>query len=149
MWARILQVFTPGDLADAMAVDLEVARRGVRALIWHGIVEDTGDRFYTHYGEEPIIGYVPLPPGPKEHPTGIPPERLEGYTEVLSPRGMRVRIRTERMTRRALSTPGSRQVHRNRERAWERQQQANRERAERERRKRIARQQGRALEEVA
>lgn len=148
-WARWLGSFTPSDLADAMGVDASVGERGVKALLWHGICQDSGVQVYDRSGEEPLIEYVPLPPGPREHATEVPPERLVGYTEVLSPRGMPVRIRTERMMRQTLSTAGARQFHKNRQRAYERQQEANRARAERDRRRRIMVSQGRSLEEAA
>src|SRR3954469_13212204 len=87
-WAIYLDTFTASDLADAMAVSRPVAQRFIRALLWHGICEDTGDELDGEYGSEPIISYVPLPPGPNEHETQTPVERLVGYTDVIEVRGM-------------------------------------------------------------
>lgn len=136
-WAVWLQLFTASDLADAMGVNIEWGRRGVKALLWHGICEDTGDVIDGPFGPEPIIGYVPLPPGPKHHPHGILPEVIAvsqmGGFEIFNQRGVPVRIRTERQMRKSLSTPGARQTHKNRERAYELQEEARRRRAEEQR----------------
>lgn len=103
-WFQWLDVFVPSDIADSMGISLAVAKRFVVAGEWHGIIQNTGD----DDGREDIFEYVPLPPGPTHHPTGLPPERLVGYGEILCPRGMPVRIRTERDMRRTMSTPGAR-----------------------------------------
>jgi hypothetical protein len=136
-WAVWLHTFTASDLADAMGVDLYWGQRGIKALLWHGICEGTGEFLDGPDGPEEIISYKPLPPGPNEHPHGPLPEVIAvvqmGGFEILSPRGQAVRIRTERQMRRSLSTPGARQHHRNRERAWERAEQAKMERAEQQR----------------
>ena len=71
--------------------------------------------------------------------------RRTGY----DPRGWPVRIRTERAQRRSLSTPGSRQFHKNRDREYQRQEQARMDAIEAERRKRIAKTQYKTLEEVS
>jgi hypothetical protein len=105
-WGVWLNVFTPSDLANAMGVDFSVGVKGCRAMEWHGIIENTGDEVPGPEGMEPIYSYVPLPPGPKEHLTLLPPEkdwRIGCYTEILSPRGMPVRIRTGREYRRQLA----------------------------------------------
>jgi hypothetical protein len=98
-WATWLQIFTVSDLADAMAVDDAVADRAVRALLWHGICEVNG--LVDSRGER-IVSYVPLPPGPREHYTEAP-EWATCEQEILSPRGMPVRIRSDRDTRRKLA----------------------------------------------
>jgi hypothetical protein len=92
-WARWLGVFTASDLANVMGVSVEVGERGVTALLHHGICERTGEFLDGPDGElEEIIGYVPLPDGPSEHWTDIPPEIQVGYTEILSPRGVPVTL---------------------------------------------------------
>lgn len=90
--AVYLRLFTARDLAAVMRVDLEVGKRGVKALRWHGIIEPTGDFAPTQNGDGPeaIWRYKPLPPGPRIHHTKVPPERVVGYTEILSPRGVTV-----------------------------------------------------------
>lgn len=103
-WAVWLECFTARDLANAMGVNLEVGRRGVKALLWHGICEDTGDAVSGPEGPEAIISYVPLPPGPREHVTEVPPERIVGYTEILSRRGVGPVSRSNGRMR--VSTPG-------------------------------------------
>jgi hypothetical protein len=97
-WAYWLQHFTARDLADAMGVDQTIGERGVLALLHQGICTNGG---YTRSGES-VISYVPLPPGPSEHPTEAPEWRTCD-TEILSPRGMPVRIRSDRDTRRKLA----------------------------------------------
>lgn len=131
-WFGWLGMFTPGMLADAMGVDDTVADRMVLAGEFHGIIYDTGDRVNgTWRGEQPLFGYVPLPPGPTEHPTETPPERLAGYTDIVCPRGEPVRIRTDRDTRRLMSTPGARSKVLQREKRYEKMMETQRQRAER------------------
>lgn len=129
-WSRWLDTFTASDLADAMGVDLSMGRKGIKALLWHGICEDTGDMLDGPEGPEPIIHYIPLPPGPREHYTMVPPERMVGYTEILSPRGVVVRIRTDRDTRKNLSTPGTRHKMKLAEKRYHEQVEATMKRAE-------------------
>lgn len=119
-WIDWIRVFTPSDLADTMVVDLTVAERFIKAAEWHGIIRNTGD----FDGREYIYEYVPLPPGPRNHPHKEPPEKVVGYDEVLCARGMPIRIRTERDMRRILSTSGARSVHVRREKAYKKQQEA-------------------------
>lgn len=111
-WAVWLDLFTASDLADAMGVDHAIGAKGIKALLWHGICEDTGELLDGTYGPEPVISYVPLPPGPTEHPHGTLPEIIAvmqmGGFEIFQPRGMPVRIRNDRDTRQNLSTPGAR-----------------------------------------
>jgi hypothetical protein len=127
-WCRWLHTFTASDLADAMGVDYEVGVRGVKALIWHGIVFDTGDEIDGPYGPEAIVEYAPLPPAPTHHPKGTPPEVIAvsqmGGWLLYDQRGLPVRIRSERDMRKILSTSGARSHHVNRERAYERQEEA-------------------------
>lgn len=70
VWLRPL--FTPHDLANAMAISLDLAIRFCRAGEVHGILEDTGASLNGSGMEERIYGYVPLPPGPTVHPTRLP-----------------------------------------------------------------------------
>lgn len=118
VWIVWLQVFTVGDLADSMYVDHSVAGHFVTAAEWHGIIENTGELQQGPNGEEVIWSYVPLPPGPTDHPTKTPPEKLVGYNEVLCARGMPVRVRSDRDSRRLLSTPGSRHIMKMREKRY-------------------------------
>lgn len=137
-WAILLRHFTAGDLAHEMGVDFETGRKAVNALILEGICRATGDEVDGRYGYEPIIEYVPPPPGPtKREPTGPDPVQtaISQAGRVIVERGTPVRIRTRRDTGRALSTPGSRQIHKNRERNYERMQEAKRERAELQKRR--------------
>jgi hypothetical protein len=137
--ARWLTLFTPSDLADALRVPPELGEQFVHAMLFHGIVEDTGDELDGPLGAERVYEMPPLPPGPNEHPHLLPPEIMAvlelGGFEIITPRGLPVRIRTERQMRRSLSTPGARQVHRNRERAYERQKAAEEARREADRAK--------------
>lgn len=101
MWARWLQVWTPRELAESMAISPQLGERFCRALEFNGTARDTGARM----GDEPIWEYVPLPPGPRHHPTHLPPELATpgvyseaprrgmpvGGTAYISPRSSRTR----------------------------------------------------------
>lgn len=93
-WARWLQAFTARDLASALHCSLPVAERGVKALLWNKVCLDTGDTLPGPDGPEALIEYVPIPPGPREHPTETPPEivvaREAGGDPLRQPRGMPV-----------------------------------------------------------
>jgi hypothetical protein len=118
-----------------MAVDESVAERGITALLYQGIVRESRNFQLSLWGDIPVYEYVPLPPGPTEHETGTPPWMLWPCgSEVLSPRGLPIRIRTQRDQRGGMSTPGSRQKLKNRERAYQRQKEARESRAEEQRR---------------
>lgn len=110
-WARTLDTFTADDLCQALGVDESLGPRFITALTWHGIVRDTNEFYQNGSGPEEIYEYVPLPPGPKEHPHYMPPEIMAvlemGGFEILSPRGMPVRLRDERSDRRKASVAGS------------------------------------------
>lgn len=125
-WSVWLQCFTVSDLADAMGVDHEVAQRGIDALLWHGIC--WADGFVDSRGER-IIMYVPLPAGPREHPHEAPEWRTCDM-QILSPRGMPVRIRSDRDTRQKMAGDMSaRRRLKEQERAYQRQQAAMEDRA--------------------
>lgn len=136
MWFVYLRVFTATDLADDMGIHPDLAVRFIAAGVWHGIIMDSGDRINGRGPSEPIYEYVPLPPGPREHPTR-PPEwkSTPGCYELAQATGMPVRIRSDRDTRRLLSTPGSRHRMKLREQAYLRQEQAKMDAAEAARKK--------------
>jgi len=70
-----LRAFTPSELAGSLGVSLEVGYRAVAALKFHRICEDSGETVTgPDGGPEPVVTYIPLPPGPRNHPTGLPPE---------------------------------------------------------------------------
>jgi hypothetical protein len=120
MWMRWLDVLTPADLADAMAIDERVAEGFIRGAVFYGIVEDTGDRLSD---QEPIYSYVPLPPGPTEHPHRQPEWRdasIGCYSDVKSPRGMPVRIVDNTKRRNEMQgTGGARIRHKQKDKMWE------------------------------
>lgn len=99
-WAVWLETFTARDMANALRVDLSQGERAVRALLHHGICEDTGDTFEGPDGEERIIRYKPLPKGPRVHPRETPPEivvvREAGGDPLRVPRGLPVNMQTGR-----------------------------------------------------
>lgn len=109
-WFVYLGIFTSTDLADDMAIHPELARRFIVAGLWHGILEDTGDSINGRGPRESIYRWKPLPPGPREHFTRQPEWKTTPGCYDMAPanRGMPVRIRNDRDTRRLLSTPGSR-----------------------------------------
>lgn len=140
-WARYLRVFTASDLADAMGVDLSVGERGIKALLWHGIVDDTGEEIDGPGGSEQVVEYAPLPPGPKTHETPhtpppwmLPPE-LASH-RIHTPRGMPVRLvdNTDRRNQ-MQGTGGARIRIKQRDKAYERMMEAKAKQAEKNRAK--------------
>lgn len=144
-WAISLVRFTASDLARSMGVTYDIATRAVLALCEDEICRNTGDELDGPFGYEFVVEYVPPPPGPSQHPHGVDPvaQAVTQMRRLPTPqRGIPVRIRTNRKLGRALSTPGSRQFHKNRERNWERLQEAQAKRsAEAERRNKAAKEQ--------
>jgi hypothetical protein len=132
-WSVWLRVFTPRDMADAMAIDVESLRGFLVGLERNGTIRYAGSLSDDGGFEDAVYEFVPLPPGPKRHPVEVPPERLVGYGEVICPRGMPVRIRTERSYGRAMSTPGSRGQIKRREQRYQRMREAVRARREKHR----------------
>jgi hypothetical protein len=137
-WAIYLDTFTASDLADAMGVDVSFGEKGVKALLWHGICEDTGEELDGPFGlPERVISYIPLPPGPKEHETKPPEWRsTPGCYELAPVRGMPIRLidNTERRNQ-MQGTGGARLRVKQKDRAYERMQEALRKRAEKNRMK--------------
>lgn len=95
-WARWLNVFTAEELADALG-DLPVAygEQGVLALLDNKIITDTGITLEGRHGQpQQLYEYVPLPSGPREHLTEVPPEIIEprraGGDYLRVPRGLPV-----------------------------------------------------------
>lgn len=134
LWVTWVRIFTQDDLAETMAVEPETLNDFIKGLVRWGTIEDSGDRVNgTERGEEVIWSYIPLPPGPTHHPHGTPPEIIAvnqmGGFEIHSPRGMPVRIRSERDQRKTMSTPGARGRIKRREQRYWAMQKAVRERA--------------------
>lgn len=121
-WAVYLDYFTAEDLAASMGVNIEIGVRGVRALLYHGICEDTGETLEIDGRELAIVHYVPLPPGPKEHWTGPPEWRTCDQDLVPPNRGLPVRLVKE--NRRLQSLPGERHRMMLREKRYEAMEQA-------------------------
>jgi hypothetical protein len=146
--ARWLNAFTARELADALHAHEAVGERFVRALRWQGICEDTGATIEGPSGPEQLYEMEPLPDWNEPRIRRVPPEiqavyEMFGGLLLFDLRGLPVRIRTERAQRRSLSTPGARQVHKNREREYHRQKEARERAARQAERKRIAKSQGR------
>lgn len=135
--ARWLGLFGASDLADALRCHPEVARRAITALRVHRLLLDTGEHQDGTDGSEPVWEMVPLPDRHYPREYGVRPEMLAvmemGGFLLYDQRGLPVRLRSEREMRRTLSTPGARQMHRNRELAYKRQQEATAKRAEEQR----------------
>lgn len=136
LWVSWVRIFTPSDLADTMGVQPEVIDGFIKGLLHNHSIEDTGDRVNgTAIGEEPIYAYLDFmaPADPPYHPHGRSPEEIAvmqmGGYEILSPRGMPIRIRTERDNRKTMSTPGARGRIKRREARYHQMQKAVRERA--------------------
>lgn len=126
-WLEWIRVMTIADLAEEMWVSHDEAAALMNAALWHGIICDTDD---VDEGNV-IYEYVPIPPGPTHHFTHQPEwqNRAIGCGE-LAPRnrGMPVRIRTEREMRKIMSTSGGAGIHKRREQAYNRMQEAVRKR---------------------
>jgi hypothetical protein len=133
-WARWLGVFTYEELADALHVHPEVGRRMVKALIYHGICEDTGDLLpaLEGDGEIAVIEYIPIPwriwPRDKR-----PPEwkSTPGCYELAPVRGLPVRIRSDKKHGRQMAqgSGGGRLRLLNAEKRYQAQVQAREKRA--------------------
>lgn len=136
-WIVWLRNFTPSDLSDSMAVHPEVAMKFIKAAVWHGIIEDSGDQINGTGPAESIYSYVPLPPGPKEHLTWTPEWRsTEGcYSWAPRNRGMPVRIRKE--NQKASSTAGQGMKWKLRDRRFQEMEAARAAAKESQRNKRI------------
>lgn len=143
-WIVWLQVFTPGMLADSMGVHEEVATKFIKAAIWHGIIESTGDHINGSGPAEDIYSYVPLPPGPNVHWTGTPEWLAVAGCYADAPRrGVPVRLVDNTDRRNAMQGTGGARIRiRNRDRAYEAMQQSKMDRAERARQKQKAKSQG-------
>jgi hypothetical protein len=138
--ANWLEVFAASDLADALRVPIELGDDFITAMLWHGIIEDTDDFVDGELGIETVYQMVKVAADPKEHWTDTPPEiqavlDMYGGFELFNNRGMPVRIRSERDMRKTLSTPGARQIHKERERRYLAMEEAKRKRAEEDRKK--------------
>lgn len=132
-WAGILRCFTAADLAHALGVDHDTGVRAVNALCAQGICRNTGDVLDGAHGYEYVIAYIPPPAGPsRRERSGPDPDQaaVNQMGRINVQRGDPVRIRTGRMIGRALSTPGARQKVKNREREYQKQQEAKTTRAE-------------------
>lgn len=149
MWARWLGMFTASDLADAMGVDHEVGLKGIRALLWHGLVSETGDELDGYYGAEAIVEYNDprLLPGPTQHPVGRLPEHIAvsemGGWLLYDRRGLPVRLldNTSRRNLAQQAGSGNRLRMKLRDARFEAHQQAQLDRAEKDRQRRIKREQ--------
>jgi hypothetical protein len=124
-WFVWLDTFTPSMLADDMGIHPDLAERFVAAGLWHGIIESTGDSINGRGPREAIYRYKPLPAGPRFHPHHLPEwKATPGCYSLAQATGMPVRIRSDRDTRRLLSTPGSRHLMKLRESAYRKQEEA-------------------------
>lgn len=107
LWTYYLRVFTARELADSMGVTIDSIQGMLLGLQFNDTIVNTGD---VGSGGEPLYEFVPLPANPSDHPTLRPEWSAAPGVGVLAPRnrGQPVRIRTERDTRRTMSTPGAR-----------------------------------------
>lgn len=135
-WSVWLRVFTVEDMADAMAVTPESLRGFLIGMERNGTVQPTGSLDDSGAFESIVYEWVPLPPGPDEHPNGPLPEQMArryGAYELAPVRGYPIRL--EKEDRRGDSTPGQRMVRKRRQQRYDRMQEAVEARRERQRRK--------------
>lgn len=146
--ARWLEIFTASDLAGALHTNQTIALKGLLALQAHQLVTDTGGEIDGPDGPETVWEMHPLPDEIVNRLRRMPPE-VAAVIEtggVLAPkRGMPVRLvdRGEQGT--AMSTSGARRKFKDRERAYKRMQEAIEERAKKEKARRRARAEGKAI----
>lgn len=108
-WFVWLRVFTPSELADSMAVDVEVAQRFITAGLFWKILQDTGDSMNgTSAGYEPLYEWIPLPTGPRFARTFPPEWKITPGVGELAPagRGLPVRLYNQDKRRRLGSVTG-------------------------------------------
>lgn len=151
--ARWLHLFTRDDLADSLRISPQLADQFIKALLWQGIAVQTEDVLPGPDGDQILIEMEPLPELVYNREKRTPPHikavfEMFGGFELYNVRGITQRIRTERQMRRSLSTPGARQVHKNRERAYMRQKQANDQRKLQDKKKARAKAEGRSVEDL-
>lgn len=135
-WARWLDIFTASDLADVLRVDNSIGERMVRALLFHGICEDTGEVAGGFYGEEPIIQYIPIPHRTWNRDKHAPEWKLwPCYSEAPPDRGTPVRIRSGKKYGQVFAAGSGGGRHRMllREQRFKAQEQAKKIRAEKQR----------------
>lgn len=102
LWAVWLQTFTPSDLARSMGVPVESIEGFIFGLQFNGTIMDTGDSINGTGPSEQIYTFVPLPLGPTHHFTREPEWRSPGCYSLAPRRGLAVRIRSDRDTRRLM-----------------------------------------------
>jgi len=116
VWARWLNCFTAAELADALGnVPIELGEQGVKALVYHGTICDTGIDLDGRAGSERLYEYIPLPPGPrnryKQRPIELQVFLEMGGDPLRVPRGMPVAMQEQRrgnLSRTGMKRPGRR-----------------------------------------
>lgn len=149
--ARWLGVFTERELAAALHVHEEVGGAFIDALAWHGLLLPEEHFIIGPDGvEEQVFEMDPLPDRHYRRNRYTPPEiaaviELYGGFLLYNRRGLPVRLTHKGEKGRVMSTPGARQKQKLRDLAWQRMQTAVQNRVEKERRRRIARSQGKQI----
>lgn len=117
VWLSERGPFTPGELADAMGIDDELAIRFTKVGTYpcHGgnrqpILEDTGDTCNgTYRGDEPLYRYIPIEDHRwTEHPHETPEWQRWPCGADAPVRGAAIRLVDDRKRRQLMSVGGQR-----------------------------------------
>ena len=125
--ARALGRFTFTELRTEVGYPAVEVRKFFKPMLLGGTVTEIG-----RVGRAPFYEFCrPDMPGPREHPTRRPPEKDPPAGSDARATGVPVRVAAaEKITRRGRSTPGVAQKVKNRDRNYNRQQEAVAARAE-------------------
>lgn len=139
-WVMVLRAFTVSDLAESMAVPLDVAVQYMRYFRDRGVIEPTEEMLNGTGPPERVYMLAPYPPGPRRHPHKTPPEVLVrqqmGGDPLRVQRGMPVRLVDNQDRRNKMQVAGgNRRRMKDRDRAYDRMMEAVAKRKEKQREK--------------
>lgn len=131
--ARLLGLFTPSLLAEAIHVDVAVGHTYLRALLAHRLCLETGEYITTTDGiDEPVFEMEPLPTTTWPRIRRTPPhvEAAQQFGMILyNLRGLPVRLERKDERRQIGSMPGSRLKQKLRDQRYKEMQNAKFKRA--------------------
>jgi hypothetical protein len=128
-----METFTMSELVSELGFSKPTIMKFVRPMLLAETLKEDGrvGRSMTYVYQRPDV-----PPDPTSHPHGPDPERLAGVGQDRRATGEPVRVAAmSKLTRRGRSTGGVRHQHMQRDKAYDRMQDAKSARAEEQRRK--------------